>query len=378
MSLCILVKNRPVGLAETFDILDVIDGKLNADDIKFKKNRGYTQTRMVEYSGKYALPKEALDQLHRLWKKWKNLYKRYTENEDAFYNRFTIPKKTGGVREIDSPNEEMRKFQKDFVRFINKYIGNDYGLHHTAAYAYIKHRNTKAMQMVHKMNNSYWYGKIDLHNFFNSITPTFVLRMLEMIVPFKELVLKDDFVQLIRLCFYHGGLPQGALTSPMLSNLVMIPFDYYMSNYVMDALETKYHSNFVYTRYADDMEISSKVKFSIHEIEEVVNKWFTDNGSDLTINEKKTRIGSRAGHNVNVGLVTNKDNELTVGWRKINECKLMLFNYFKDKQNGKEWDWHKIEQMKGLIRYWKYIQPERISEIIKKYEDKFGMKFSEI
>ena len=63
---------------------------------------------------------------------------------------------------------------------------------------------------------------------------------------------------------------------------------------------------YIYTRYADDIIISARNKFDYRIILKALNKLFKD--TPLSINKEKTRFGSNAGRNWNLGVMCNKDN----------------------------------------------------------------------
>lgn len=91
--------------------------------------------------------------------------------------------------------------------------------------------------------------KMDISNFFDSITFQMVLSRA---FP-SQYFPKPVGVLLAKLCCYCGRLPQGAPTSPALSNIVMAPFDEYMSSYCKKR-------GIAYTRYCDDMSFSGNFK----------------------------------------------------------------------------------------------------------------------
>ena len=93
----------------------------------------------------------------------------------------------------------------------------------------------------------------------------------------------------------------------------------------------------------------------------------------FSVNQKKTRYGSSSGKNWNLGLMFNKDNEITVGSANINLIKVMTHNFILDTLNDKRWDRQKILQYQGLLQYFRFIQPERINGIIEKYSKKYNV-----
>lgn len=84
---------------------------------------------------------------------------------------------------------------------------------------------------------------------------------------------------LANLCSLQNQLPQGAPTSPALSNIIASKLDYKISNFI-NGKEIRY------TRYADDLTFSGNFKEGdiIKNIERIVNR------QGFRINHNKTRV----------------------------------------------------------------------------------------
>lgn len=149
----------------------------------------------------------------------------------------------------------------------------------------------------------------------------------------------------------------------MLTNLLMIPIDYKLSN----ALREKY---FVYTRYADDMLISSRSSFRFKEIVELINNVLKECGTPYQIKDKKTRYASRNGSNWNLGLMLNKDNQITIGHTKKKYFRAMLTNYTLDRKNNIPWSLEDVQHLRGVISYYKMVEPDYVNALISKHNQK--------
>lgn len=115
---------------------------------------------------------------------------------------------------------------------------------------------------------------IDLVDFFGTIDFTMVLDL------FNNLGYnKSVSVLLSNLCTLRSGLPQGAPTSPMISNMVFLPID----NIIFDYCKPR---KIMYTRYADDLTFSGD--FDEYEILRFLNH--TLKKSHFKINEKRQRL----------------------------------------------------------------------------------------
>lgn len=96
-------------------------------------------------------------------------------------------------------------------------------------------------------------------------------------------------------------------------------------------------------------------------------------GAPFSINASKTRYGSSAGRNWNLGVMLNKDNEITVGYKKKRQFQSMMYNYISDKRNGVAWPREDIMAMQGLHSYYRMVEPEAIDAIVKHTNEKLGV-----
>ncbi|HEV8608173.1 MAG TPA: reverse transcriptase family protein [Tepidisphaeraceae bacterium] len=153
------------------------------------------------------------------------------------YQQFQIPKRRKGARKILAPVQELKRVQRQILRRV---LG---GLKtHVCATGFCRGHSIVSNALPH-------VGKavllrMDLKDFFPSTTAKRVKEFFEAIgwsTAAAEL--------LTRLCTYQGALPQGAPTSPKLSNLLNQRLDARLAR-LAEAL------NASYTRYADDITYS--------------------------------------------------------------------------------------------------------------------------
>lgn len=289
------------------------------------------------------------------------------QERSTLYETFHIPKKSGGLRRIDAPKPELMNALRNLKTIFEE---DFHALYHTSAFAYVKNRCTVDAVKRHQKNNSKWFGKLDLHDFFGSTTLDYVIKMFSMVFPFSEIVKfpngEAELRKALDLAFLNGGLPQGTPLSPLITNVMMIPVDYKLANAFRDFDKQR----FIYTRYADDFIISSKVDFDVHRVEKLVVDTLHEFGAPFTINESKTRYGSSAGRNWNLCVMLNKDNEITVGHKKKRQFQSMLYNYITDKRKGISWPREDIQTMQGLHSYYRMVEPETIDAIVKHTNEK--------
>jgi hypothetical protein len=150
----------------------------------------------------------------------------------------------------------------------------------------------------------------------------------------------------------------------------MVPFDYQISNKLKRGTQG---DHFVYTRYADDMLISCKSDF---DYEQIINHIKNIIQPHFRIKTQKTRYGSRAGNNWNLGLMLNKDNNVTLGYRKKKLLNAMLNNFLRDYSQNSHWTREEVYELQGQLSYLKHIEPDYYEYILQKYETKYRVRYA--
>lgn len=334
-------------------------------------NTSNTRTKYVPYIPLDYLEKFDIDGMILALKRFCDVHEDlYRANRQDLYDTFPIPKKTGGLRIINAPHPELMNALRELATLLKEKM---FALYHTSAFAYVTNRSTIDAIKRHQQNGSKWFLKTDFSDFFGSTTLEFVMYMLSMIFPFCEIVKKEDgrkyLEKAMELCFLNGGLPQGTPISPMITNLMMIPIDHRLYN----CLRTYEGVNYVYTRYADDILISSRRSFDHEHIVELITKTLTEFKAPFKIKDEKTRYGSSAGSNWNLGLMLNKDNEITIGHKNKRRLRAMICNYILDKVNKNGWPLHDVQVLRGHINYYKMVEEEYVNEVIAYNNKKFGV-----
>lgn len=292
------------------------------------------------------------------------------EDRHSFYHSFKMLKRSGGYRRIDAPNEMLMSYQ----RMLKMILEDEFqALYHSSAFAYVKKRCNVDSIKRHQINQSKWFAKFDFSNFFGSTTKEFVMHMLSMVFPFSEVMRTEEGYKALDtaldLAFLDGVLPQGTPLSPLLTNVMMIPIDFALAN----GFRNFEKNQFVYTRYADDLLVSSKYDFDFHKVEAKINETLADFQAPFKIKAEKTRYGSSAGRNWNLGVMLNEDNEITVGNKKKREFKAALSNYILDHKKGILWDKSDVMTLEGYRNYYTMVEGSTITEIVNSIGKKYGV-----
>lgn len=339
-------------------------------DLEPAKDTHDTRTYFVDVPSDKVMSK--LDK-YELYNAIAQFNKKYAELEavddkSTLYRHFEIPKRSGGWRKIDAPHDELATALRELKTILEKKF---YASHHTIAFAYVKGRSTIDAVKRHQKNESRWILKMDMSKFFPSTTKEFLLEMIYKSFPFSELkgweAFENEFSKALELAFLNGGLPQGTPISPMLTNMMMIPIDFELAK-----MAREHHPHLCITRYADDIHISSEYSFMWTKVQFKVMDILKKYNAPFSLNKEKTHYGSRSGRNWMLGVMYNKDGDITVGAEKKKYLKAALFNFANDVKAEKKWELEDLQILAGKISYFKMVEPEPIKAILNKYAEKFG------
>lgn len=161
------------------------------------------------------------------------------------YTTFTIPKRTGGIREIKAPDR--------FLKLVQRYLNIALQCLYTPpeyVTGFVAGRSVIDNARFHTQKK-YVYN-IDLKDYFPSIT---FGRVYAVLTTLNHFGLNKEVARVIaNIASDNGVLPQGAPTSPTLSNFVCIRLDRRLK---WLAVQNKLS----YSRYADDITFSSNENF---------------------------------------------------------------------------------------------------------------------
>lgn len=278
---------------------------------------------------------------------------------------YYIPKKSGGQRKIEEPVPVVMEFLDKVKRFLE----TDMKFHaHPSSFAYVKQKNTLDAVKVHQKAQNRWFLKLDFHNFFGSITKDLLMTSFWNIYPFIKMKdwcsFEKDMADIFSIAFAADGhLPQGTPLSPTISNICMLESDFAIS-------ESCKSRNITYTRYADDLLFSSKDRQSLEKIVSWVNRVTP---RQFKLNREKTRFGSIAGSNWNLGLMLNKDNNITVGKKKKDVMRATLFTYAMKIKNHEIISLSEKLSFEGLYNYYHYVEPVYFDQLVDKMIRKTGV-----
>lgn len=209
------------------------------------------------------------------------------------YRPFQVPKRGGGYRDIRAPEPALRHVQRRIVRRLLQKVDA-----HPAALGFERGRSTVQNAALHAGRPVVL--RMDVKDFFGSTGANRVGLL------YANLGWDQQATELLlRLTTHAGSLPQGAPTSPRLSNLVNRRLDERLTGFA-DQIGARY------TRYADDLTFSfdRDVALTIHEAIRMTKSALADDGYVLH-ERRKLHIRRQHERQLVGGLVVNVRPQLT-------------------------------------------------------------------
>jgi len=198
---------------------------------------------------------------------------------ESHYRYFKIKKRSGGYRDIDVPYPALLECQYWIYYNILSKVKLNY-----CAHGFARKKSIITNASIHL--NQPELLKIDIERFFPSISKDRVVAL------FHRLGYSPQVsFYLASICCVNDCLPQGAPTSPAISNIIAIKLD----NRIL-AFAKKF--KFKYTRYADDIAISGD-KIPVKIIEYVTK---IIEGECFKVNKSKTQLYRKKGKRILTGI----------------------------------------------------------------------------
>jgi len=248
------------------------------------------------------------------------------------YNSFTIPKKNGGERIIHAPKKELKFLQKKLANVLwecylesieSKSKGKNFKTP-VLSHAFEKGKSIITNSQIHR--NKKYILNIDLKNFFDSFN---FGRVRGFFIKDRDFAVTPEIATVIaQIACYQDKLPQGAPSSPIITNLITRILDYRIVK-----IAKKYR--FTYSRYADDMTFSTNRELNSNKLRagKELDNFLTELeeliiSSGFEINPKKTRLSNNMQRQEVTGLVVNK--KINVKREYVKNTRAMAFQLYKD------------------------------------------------
>lgn len=217
-----------------------------------------------------------------------------SNNLSKHYRKTKLPKKDGGYRNLSIPDEVLKSIQKRIaeVLLIQAPVSR-----YAKAYRFGSSTLRNAKHHVGKLV----VLKLDILHFFDSIRYSTVK---DKVFP-EEVYAEPLRILLAMLCYFKDALPQGAPSSPAITNIILYEFDEQIGQWC-----TKH--GIAYTRYCDDMTFSGD--FDPAEVIRFVRRELKKMG--YLLNEQKTKIQRPGQQQTVTGIVVNEKLNIPVDYRR--------------------------------------------------------------
>jgi len=280
------------------------------------------------------------------------------------YRRFYMPKKTGGQRLISAPMPRLKRAQHWILENLLSKIPL-----HDCAHGFVNERSIVTNAAPHVGRDL--VINMDLQDFFPTITYPRVKGVFrsfgysEQISTILALICTEPETEEVEIDgeTFHVAtserhLPQGAPTSPALTNVLCYRFDRRIIG-MADKL------GFTYTRYADDLTFSAKGSDAagFRKLLWRAKAIIQDEG--FRMHPDKLRIMRRGERQEVTGLVVN--DSVGIDRRMMRKFKALVFQIEKDGIDGKVWNGkrgkHLLASMKGYADFINMVYPEKSAKL---------------
>ncbi len=274
------------------------------------------------------------------------------------YVCFQVPKKSGGMRELSRPHARLAAVQQWILTNVLEKVPV-----HAAAQGFVRGRSTVTNARAHV--GQHLLVQTDLEDFFPTVTFVRVRGVFQGLgySPAVATILALLSTECPRRTIRYAGqtyhvatapraLPQGACTSPAISNLVVRRLDARF-----DGLTRK--MGWSYTRYADDLTFSTKdlaeagkVGYLLARIRHIVQ----DEGFNL--NHAKTRVARRHTRQAVTGIVVN--DQLAAPRPLVRRLRAILHRARFEGLQAQNRDGHPHfeDWVRGMIAYVTMVNPD--------------------
>ncbi len=279
-------------------------------------------------------------------------------NVERHYNEYKIRKKAGGDRPIEAPDYLLKDIQRwIYINILCKDTSINDCVHGFIPKSMNKDKVRGVLTNAAPHAGHDWLINIDLKNFFHTVKLDKVKDY------FSSLGYENEVVKtLTALCTYKSRLPQGAPTSPMLSNIIASTMDVMMLKYCNKR-------GIVYTRYADDLTFSANSDVEVPPIEDIYKIVYL-NG--FKVNRMKTKVRYKGCRQEVTGLTVTNGVHVSQRFKKeilreLHFCKKFgVYEHYKHlnttKGLYKEW-------LRGKIMFVRQIDPACGNKMLEQFNE---------
>ena len=281
---------------------------------------------------------------------------------ESYYVSRKRKKKKGGFRVINAPETDLKSVQRDLADYLT-------GIHKTALNAQHITGFVEGKSIIDNAKphvESEWVINLDIADFFPTVSSTLVHKVLE---PIKEstgflakILLEEGKTpfygynkqQIVTIATLEDKLPQGSPASPVIANIAAA------ETIDKEIFKIK-GENWTYTRYADDITLSTKEKFPREYVQQVADSIIrvVEESTPFSIKREKINIKHRSQRQVVTGIVVNNES-LGICRKTRNLLRAVLHNH---KVEDKPLD----DSIIGVLSFIKQVNPAQYEQLTKEF-----------
>ncbi|GAB6122510.1 retron St85 family RNA-directed DNA polymerase [Dysgonomonas termitidis] len=263
------------------------------------------------------------------------------------YSHFKLSKRSGGYRTISAPNATLLNLQKIIYKRILLSVNV-----HPASMGFRQNISVTHNAKAHLGNEQIL--KADIVDFFGSI------KKYRIIKAFEKIGYPVNISQVLaELCTLEGKLPQGAVTSPALSNIIAYDMDVKLASVAQE-------NNLTYTRYADDLTFSGEdisFELTLSEIDRIIRE------EKFILQRKKTRFLTEKKRKIVTGISVSSGEKLMIPKAKKREIRknvhyILTRGLVEHQRFVGSTDPSYMKRLMGYLNFWLMVEPD--NEYVKK------------
>lgn len=261
-------------------------------------------------------------------------------------------------RTIYKPSNKLKVFHKFLTSFLFEHLPTN----QSVSFAYRKGTNPHQALLPHAHGRAFYQA--DIEKFFGSVTSELIAKTIESgETPVADI--ERYMERVLQLTTVEGRLAIGFSSSPAISNACMKPFDDALEEYCAE-------SGLVYTRYADDIIISSQDRGELQGIDDLVAELLSKTlGHEFKLNPTKsklTTIGRKVGA---LGMVILPSGRVTIDSDVKKKIEYQLHFFVRDKARFLNLFEHDLDagilQLGGYISHVNAADPQYLSKLRRKF-----------
>jgi len=268
------------------------------------------------------------------------------------YRDMVKDKPGGGERLISVPTQELKALQQALITILTPRVTV-----HPAATAYIKGASIKDNAAAHA--GAHAIRNFDFEDFFPSLTAADWQRVCRQ----KDIFDDEDDLEVSTLILFKQcrttselQLAIGAPSSPMLSNMIMVPFDEAVAQMAAS-------TGITYTRYVDDLTFSASSPELLAGVDLVISTaLLAGQYANLRINDRKTRAAAKPEARLVTGLNLADNGTVTLGAERTATILTEI-----DGATRRPLTLRETMRINGLIAFANQIEPDFIVRLIDRY-----------